>query len=68
MASTGSGTDSVKNAVSKVVVPAKGETTITLDDIAALEGGSVDGMTILIDNWNLMGTYNVYFRNLKVTG
>ena len=66
--STGSGTDSVKNAVSKVVVPAKGETTITLDDIAALEGGSVDGMTILIDNWNLMGTYNVYFRNLKVTG
>ena len=68
VASAGSGTDAVKSASVKVVVPAKGETTIVLDDLTALGGSEADGMSIVIDNWNLIGTYNVYFRNLKVTG
>lgn len=68
VASAGSGTDAVKSASSKVVVPAKGETTITLGDLTALGGSAADGISIVIDNWNLIGTYNVYFRNLKVTG
>ena len=68
VASAGSGTDAVKSASSKVVVPAKGETTITLGDLTALGGSAADGISIVIDNWNLIGTYNVYFRNLKVMG
>lgn len=54
-----------KVTVKKVIVPAKATRQIVLDDLSALGGERVEHLTIVIDNWNLLGTYHVYFRNLK---
>lgn len=61
-------TSGTKVAAVKELVPAKSAKNIVLSDLSALEAGAADSVSISIDNWNLIGTYSVYFRNLKVTG
>lgn len=57
-----------KTTSKKVLLPAKTTSQIVLDDLTALVGENVEHLTIMIDNWNLLGTYNLYFRNLTKLG
>ena len=55
-----------KSVAVKGIVSGKATKQIVLDDLSALEGEAIEHITIVIDNWNLLGTYNVYFANLKI--
>lgn len=55
-----------KSISQKVLVPAKDQLRLTIHDLSGLDGEGVETITILIDNWNLVGSYNIYFRNLNV--
>ena len=45
-----------------VLLTANETETLTLD-VSGLNG--VTALTVRIDNWNLVGKYDVYFANLK---
>ena len=55
-----------KTAIVKTLIPSKTTQQVVLDDLSSLEGEKIEHLTILIDNWNLLGTYHAYFRNLKI--
>lgn len=54
-----------KKVESKTLLRAGATQTVELNDLTGLEGEPIEKLTVWFDNWNLVGTYNVYLRNLR---
>lgn len=59
-------TSVTKKTVVKELLRAGETKTVEMTDLGALEGEKPEGLTVMIDNWNLVGAYDVYLGNLQI--